>query len=91
MLAIEAEEPVAPIRYWRWAQEVEAPVEGLWYPAFEIGDNVEAGFQLGRILDPLDNEVARIESPVSGSVFYGERSLALAAGDVVAAIAIRED
>ncbi len=42
-----------PVQRWRWADEVEAPVEGLWYPDFQVGEDVAAGRVLGRIVDPL--------------------------------------
>jgi len=72
---------------WLWGAEVEAPAEGLWYPEFEVGADVHAGDQLGRIVDPFDQVVATVAAPTGGRVFYGERSLAVARGNVLAAIA----
>ncbi len=30
-----------PARHWTWVAEVESTQEGLWYPEFEIGDEVQ--------------------------------------------------
>lgn len=79
------------INYWRWAGEVEAPIEGLWYPEFEIGDELQVGDPLGRILDPFGHELAVMQSPFKGKAFYGEVGLVAAGGTVLAAIAVREE
>jgi len=89
-LGMSAEAPAAvqgaPSR-WRWTTEVEAPAEGFWYPEFEVGANIEAGQRLGRIVDPLDAALAEVVAPERGRAFYGERGLAVARGNVLAAIA----
>jgi predicted deacylase len=81
----------APIRHWVWAAEVEADVEGLWYPEFKIGDYVQKGAILGRIIDPLDNLLDEVCTPATGRVLYGERGLIVASTDILAAIAVSED
>ena len=78
-------------RHWTWETEVESTLEGLWYPEFEIGDEVQKGDLLGRIIDPLDNLLATIYAPESGRVMYGERGLMIGYGDILAAIATSED
>jgi predicted deacylase len=78
-------------RHWTWVAEVESTLEGLWYPEFEIGDDIHEGAVLGRIVDPLDNLLATIVAPASGRVMYGERGLMIGCGDILAAIAERED
>ena len=85
-----AAEPV-DFKHWVWAAEVEAELDGLWYPEFKMGDHVRRGDTLGRIIDPLDNELARITSPSDGKAFYGEWGLVAMVGGVLAAIAISED
>lgn len=92
-LGMCADAPPAPHErpsHWRWSDEVEAPVEGFWYPAFAVGDDVAAGQLLGRIADPLGSELAQVEAPRAGRVFYGERGLPVTKGDVLAALAVRE-
>ncbi len=78
-------------RHWTWVAEVASTLEGLWYPEFEIGENVQQGALLGRIVDPLDNLLATIEAPGTGRVMYGERGLMIGCGDILAAIATSED
>ena len=75
------------LQQWQWTAEVEAPTEGLWYPDFQVGTEVKAGQVLGRILDLFDEVLAVIVAPQAGRVFYGQRSLSVACGDVLAAIA----
>jgi predicted deacylase len=78
------------IKHWAWAGMASAPVDGLWYPSFEVGDDVKEGTELGVILDPLGQVMAVVNSPYSGRVIYGDRSLTIAAGVGLAAIAQRE-
>jgi uncharacterized protein len=80
-----------PPRHWTWVAEVESTLEGLWYPQFEIGDDVQKNASLGQIIDPLDNLLVTIESPETGRVMYGERGLMIGCGDILAAIARSED
>jgi predicted deacylase len=75
---------------WRWTVEIEAPTEGLWYPEFQVGEEVEAGQVLGRILDPFDDVLAVVVAPQAGRVFYGGRSLSIACGNIIAAMAVRD-
>lgn len=86
--------PLAQIqRHWTWAvePEVEARVDGLWFPHFEVGDEVEQGAILGHIVDPLDTLLTKVSAPASGRVLYGERGLNVRRGDILAAIAVCED
>jgi len=92
-LGMIKEGPAKPIvgeEHWVWADEVTAPIEGLWYPEFEVGGAIEAGQVLGRILDPLGELLAEMVAPHGGRVFYGERGLSIGCGDVLAAIAARD-
>jgi hypothetical protein len=91
MLAQSASRAPADAQHWIWDGEVEATLEGLWYPDIKIGDDVQAGSRLGRILDPLGNELADVRAPVDGRAFYGEAGLVAAAGIVLAAIAVPEE
>lgn len=80
-------------RHWTWAAgyEAEAAFDGLWLPRFEVGDEVKQGDILGSIVDPLDTLLETIIAPASGRVLYGERGLVVRRGDILAAIAERED
>ncbi len=80
-----------PIRHWVWADEIDSTLEGLWYPEFEMGDEVQKGALLGRIVDPLDNLLSTVYATGSGKVFYGKRGLIVNCGDTLAAIAACED
>ncbi len=53
-------------------------------------EQLQADALLGRILDPLDRELAVVQSPVDGKVFYGERGLVATRGGELAAIAVSE-
>ncbi len=83
-------ESVEARQRWQWSVEIEAPTEGLWYPEFQVGAELETGQVLGRILDPLDDVLAVVVAPQAGRVFYGERSLSVACGDVLAAMAVSD-
>ncbi len=75
------------VREWVWAGAAEAPVSGLWYPAFNVGDEVERGQPLGRIVDPADGAATGIPAPATGRLFYGMRGLTVGVGAELAAIA----
>jgi len=82
--------PAEAVSHWRWSDEVEAPVEGFWYPSHAVGDDVTRGQALGHITDPLGHELAVVQAPRAGRVFYGERGLPVVTGDVLAALAVAE-
>jgi predicted deacylase len=77
-------------KHWVWAGMASAPVDGLWYPSFEVGDDVKEGTELGVILDQLGQVIAVVNSPYSGRVIYGDRSLTVTVGVGLAAVAQRE-
>ncbi len=52
-------------------------------------EQLQAGALLGRILDPLGQELTAVYSPETGKAFYGLRSLAVASGDDLVAIAVQ--
>ncbi len=52
---------------------------------------MKQGDILGSIVDPLDTLLETIIAPASGRVLYGERGLVVRRGDILAAIAERED
>ncbi len=74
------------VQHWCWADVAVAPTEGLWYPEFNIGAEVTEGDRLGRILDPLGNELVIVRSPATGKAFYGHRALSVSARTELAAI-----
>jgi predicted deacylase len=73
--------------HWVWAEEIFASKNGFWYPSFKIGEDVQKGQELGKILDPLGDVLAVERSPVDGRVFYGHRCLPISTRDVIANIA----
>jgi predicted deacylase len=91
MLDVEVPKPTKKTRHWVWAVEVGAPSDGLWYPSFEIGDDLEKGSELGVICDPFGNVLDVVTLPCSGKVFYGHRGLTITTGGLVGAIAESED
>jgi predicted deacylase len=47
---------------------VEAPVEGVWYPAVEKGEIIRKGQKIGELRDFFDNRLAMLSSPEDAAV-----------------------
>ena len=60
---------------------------GLWFPEIAVGTAVAQGTRLGRLEDPLGDEVQEILAPAAGVLVYGLSSLAAAEGDLLAYLA----
>lgn len=80
--------PVAePVTYFDPVNELEASVEGFWYPSFQTGASVTKGEVVGEIRDVFNNVLETCYSPVSGVILYQTVSLSVKAGGFLAAIA----
>ncbi|HKS48203.1 MAG TPA: succinylglutamate desuccinylase/aspartoacylase family protein [Amycolatopsis sp.] len=74
-------------RAWVWAGGVTAETTGLWYPDFNLGDEVVSGEPIGRIVDPADGREHKVTATATGRVFYAMHGLTVAPGIELAAIA----
>ncbi len=69
---------------WEW---LRSSVDGLFYPAVEIGEMVEEGQLVGRITDIFGEVLQEAYAPVSGEVLFLVTSLAMNDGDPLMSIA----
>ncbi|MBO1308016.1 succinylglutamate desuccinylase/aspartoacylase family protein [Enterococcus sp. 669A] len=60
---------------------LDSPQTGLWYPAFELGDQVEAGQSLGVIEDIFGNVLWEGFAKQKGEILYQVASLPISAGE----------
>ena len=60
-----------------------APHDGLWYPAKDLSDPVEAGEVLGEIRDVFGTVLATVRSDRAGSILYRLTSLAVNRGEAL--------
>ena len=60
-----------------------APTDGLWYPAKDLSDPVEAGESLGEIRDVFGSVLARITSDKPGAILYRLTSLSVNKGEAL--------
>ena len=60
-----------------------APVDGLWYPAKDLSDPVEAGETLGEIRDVFGAVLATVRSEKAGSILYRLTSLSVNKGEAL--------
>ena len=76
----------APSRFtgWHW---LRADVDGLYYPAVQVGDRVRAGQAVGKITDVFGETLQPVEAPGDGTVLFVVTSLAINTGDPLLAIA----
>ena len=65
---------------------VNAGVTGCWYPCVEPDEQVEAGQKLGEIRDLFGEVLETYIAPKNGVVLYVISSLAVEAGDPIAAV-----
>ncbi len=63
-----------------------AGVDGLWYPAHELGKSVDKQQVLGEIRDIFGNVLERIEASEAGSILYRLSSLAVNKGEALLGI-----
>ena len=76
-----------PTQEWRWAGEAKSPIDGMWFPRVAVGEEIVEGQVLGYVTDLVGEEGIEIVAPCCGRIFYGLRSLSMARGDTLAAIA----
>lgn len=92
---IETPQHTAPVtvqpREWVWAGFVESAATGLWYPDAGTGDEVTAGQNIGRVIDPVDGAEHKVTADATGRIFYSMTGLTVAPGTELAAIAMLQD
>jgi predicted deacylase len=74
----------------RWLKsgtEITAPDGGLWRPGVALRQSVQAGDQLGTLLDQLGNDIATITAPHDGIVLYYLSALSARHGDALVYVA----
>ena len=54
---------------------IEAPIDCLWYPYFNGGDNVKKGEVIGEVKDFYDNTIGKYKAEFDGIVLYNTLSL----------------
>lgn len=77
----------APVSEWQWAGEVTSPMDGMWFPRVNVGEDIVVGQVLGHLTDLVGARRAEIVAQSSGRVFYGLRSLSVARNDTLVAVA----
>jgi uncharacterized protein len=82
------DEPVreAPQTLFEPVDSADAPVCGLWRPAIELNQTVEAGQHLGVITDLFGDELARIDAPEAGQVVFFMSCLPVHPGETLVAL-----
>ena len=60
-----------------------APVDGLWYPAKDLSDSVQAGEVLGEIRDVFGAVLASVRSDKTGAILYRLTSLSVNKGEAL--------
>lgn len=61
----------------------QAPVDGLWYPAKDLSEPVEAGEVIGEIRDVFGTVLASVRSEKAGSILYRLTSLSVNKGEAL--------
>ena len=76
----------APQRFigWHW---LRAEVEGLYYPAVQVGSHVSEGQAIGKITNVFGEVLQSVEAPGDGTALFVVTSLAINPGDPLLAIA----
>lgn len=77
-------EPPTTLQGWSW---LRAEVNGLFYPNVQIGEQVRAGQDLGRVADVFGATLQSVNAPIDGIVLFLVTALAINAGDPLLAIA----
>ncbi|MFC4454022.1 M14 family metallopeptidase [Deinococcus sonorensis] len=70
-----------PVQEYHALAWMSAPVSGLWTPAVQVGETVEAGQPVGHIRDVFGTVLAELSAPAGGTVLFAVTSLAMNAGD----------
>ena len=69
---------------WHW---LRSEVEGLYYPAVQVGDQVSKGDAVGEITDVFGHVLQPVQAPGDGTALFVVTSLAINPGDPLLAIA----
>ena len=78
--------PPAPSRLLEDMVWLRSAHDGLFYPAVEIGAEVTAGQNLGRVADYLGNTVQEVIAPASGVILFLVTTLAMNNNDPLLAV-----
>ncbi len=70
---------------------VRAPAAGIWRPAVEKEQTVEAGTVLGRITDPFGRLVGEVTAPFAGQILYVVATPPVSEGEPLAYVGLRSD
>ncbi len=92
LLRIYGGEPPVPRRAQQALVGVErlsVPADGRFYPLAEIMKEVEAGEEVGRLLDVYGREITRLRAPCAGPLVFRYSHPLVAAGEVVIGIGRR--
>ncbi len=60
-----------------------APCDGLWYPAKDLSEPVEAGEVVGTITDVFGTVLASVSAERTGSILYRLTSLSVNKGEAL--------
>jgi len=60
--------------------------EGFWYPGVQVGDDVQEGQTVGRVMDCEGRALQSAVAPTTGGVLFLVTSLAINKGDPLLAI-----
>lgn len=77
-------EEVVELDRWAW---LRADVDGVFYPAVDVGATVVTGQNLGRVADVFGATLQQLNAPLGGVVLFLVSSLAMNRGDPLLAIA----
>lgn len=73
-----AASPTRLLREFAW---LEAEHSGLWYPAVQAGDQLNAGQPIGQLTSLLGEPLQSVSSPIDGVVLFSVSSLAINKGN----------
>lgn len=80
--------PAANVVFLEKMLVVNAEHDGCWYPARQLEDRVKKGDKLGEIRDFFGATLSEYLAPADGVVLYLVTSLAITAGDPLAAVGV---
>jgi hypothetical protein len=81
----------APVEHPVWIEKVvtlSSDHSGIFYPAVDRGDYVEAGMKLGHVTDYLGKTVLEARSPATGVILYVAALPSMKKGDTIANIGV---
>ena len=81
---VPAAAPPSRMTTWEW---LRSNVDGLYYPAVQIGESVTAGQTVGRVTDFFGETLQVAQASMDGQVLFVVTSLAINIGDPLLCIA----